>query len=107
MHERFTWKTVVQNHLWSRVRTEESQQNPVKESMDFLYQVTQSLTWHKNPILLNAEISILINLLLENIVRPYNFPAFKIESRCENRVQTLSTDSDKDSRDVEGERDMR
>jgi hypothetical protein len=40
--------------------------------------------------LFNSEISVLINLLLENIVRRYNFPPLKIKSRCESRLQTLS-----------------
>lgn len=30
------------------------------------------------------------------MVRRYNFPPLKIKSRCENRLQTLSTDDDKE-----------
>lgn len=49
----------------------------------------------------NLKISVLINLLLENVVRRYNFPPLKIKSRCENRLQTLSAEDDKEGVFVE------
>jgi hypothetical protein len=51
--------------------------------------------------LFNSEISVLINLLLGNVARRYNFPPLKIKSRCENRLQTLSADDDKEGIFVE------
>jgi len=39
-----------------------------------------------------SEISVLINLLLQNKVGRYNFPPFKIKSGSENRLRTLSAD---------------